>query len=113
MFIDILTIVVGTIRVTKDGFLVFSGKHDTKRYDHMCVKAFKNEYLVNVSFPLSDIRMVYKKRFNATNNALFLKIKDGQEIMLHFYDKNADSFLNTISSSVSVKKDSYSHYING
>ena len=85
MFIDILTIVVGTIRVTKDGFLVFSGKHDSKRFDHMCVKAFKNEYFVYLSFPLSDIRMIYKKRFNATNNALFLKIKDGQEIMLFFY----------------------------
>ena len=44
----------------------------------MCVKAFKNEEFIYFSIPLSDIKMIYKKRFNATNNALFIKIKDGK-----------------------------------
>lgn len=73
------------VRVTKDGFLVFNAKHDTKRFDHMCVKAFQNEYYLYFSIPLQDIRKIYKKRFNATNNAVYIKIKDGKELMFHFY----------------------------
>jgi hypothetical protein len=76
---------VGVVRITKDGFLVFSGKHDTKRYDHMCVKAFKNEYFVYFSVALLDVHKIYRKKFNATPNALFVKLKDGREIMLHLY----------------------------
>ena len=69
---------IGVVRITKDGFLVFNSKHDSKRFNHMCVKAFKNEEFIYFSIPLSDIKMIYKKRFNATNNALFIKIKDGK-----------------------------------
>lgn len=44
----------------------------------MCVKAFKNEYYLYFSVALSDILKIYKKRFNATPNALFVKLKDGR-----------------------------------
>lgn len=44
----------------------------------MCVKAFKNEYFVYLSVAVGDIRKIYKKRFNATNNALYIKMKDGR-----------------------------------
>lgn len=78
LYIDILTIVEGVVRVTKSGFIVFSGRHRDKRFDHMCVKGFKNEDFVYLSLPLADVRKVYKKRFNATNNAVFIKMKDGK-----------------------------------
>lgn len=69
---------VGLVRITKDGYLIFSGRHDSKRYDHMCVKAFHNEEYRYFSVALVDILKVYKKRFNATQNALFIKIRDGR-----------------------------------
>lgn len=47
---------------------------------------------------------IYRKRFNATPNALFVKLKDGREIMLHLYEKNADAFLSVIGNSVDIKK---------
>lgn len=65
-----------------------------------------------MNLALEDIRKIYKKRFNATNNALFIKVKDGKEYMLHFYLKNADALLNLISGSVKIKKDAFGNYLN-
>lgn len=79
----------------------------------MCVKAFKNEYFVYFSVALSDVHKIYRKRFNATPNALFVKLKDGREIMLHLYEKNVDVLLSVIGNSVDVKKESLSNYLNG
>lgn len=58
-----------------------------------------------------DIRKVYRKRFNATNNAVYIKTKDGREMMFHFYRKNADTFLNLLSPHVKVKLDPLSTYL--
>lgn len=48
-------------------------------------------YYLNI--PFGDIRKVYKKRFNSSNNALYIKTKDGKEMMFHFHLKNVDTFL--------------------
>ena len=40
-------------------------------------------------------------------------MKDGKEIMLHFYEKNVDNFLNIILNTISVHKDAYSNYTKG
>jgi hypothetical protein len=45
------------------------------------------------------------------NNALYIKGKDGTEIMLHFFAKNADSFLAAIDGLVKINKDSYGCYL--
>ena len=79
----------GVAWVSKEGFIVFSARHKDKSFDHMCVKGFKNERFVYLSIPIKDIRKVYLKRFNATNNAVFIKMKDGKEHLLHFYLRNA------------------------
>lgn len=100
------------MRITKEGVLIFSAQHKNKRFDHMCIKGFKNEYFMYVSFSLNDVRKVYKKRFNATNNALYIKLKDGKEYMLHFYEQNVDSFLSVIGGAVKVKKDAFGNYVN-
>lgn len=59
----------------------------------MCIKAFKNEMFYYLNIPFGDIRKVYKKRFNSSNNALYIKTKDGKEMMFHFHLKNVDTFL--------------------
>ena len=70
MYIDILTIVEGIVRITHDGYVVFTSRHRSKKFDHMCVKGYKNEQFFYLSIPFKDIHKIYKKRFNATNNAL-------------------------------------------
>jgi hypothetical protein len=103
---------MGTVRVTKDGFIVFTGNHTEKTYDHMCVKAFKNESFFYVKVHVSDIRKGYKKRFNAANNAVYLKVNDGRELMFHFYLKNIDAFINILEPTVKIRKDPYLTYLN-
>lgn len=44
----------------------------------MCVRGHQNEEFMYLAIRLSDIRKVYKKRFNASNTALEIKTKDGQ-----------------------------------
>jgi hypothetical protein len=55
----------------------------------MCIKAFKNETFYYLNVPFCDVRKVYRKRFNASPNAVYIKTKDGREMMFHFYRKNA------------------------
>lgn len=78
----------------------------------MCIKAFKNEVFYYFNIPLGDIRKIYKKRFNATNNAIYIKTKDGKEMLFHFYLRNVDAFLAIVEQYVKVKKDSFSNYVN-
>lgn len=44
----------------------------------MCAKAFKNETFYYYSIPFTDIKEIYKKRFNASNNAAYIKTQDGK-----------------------------------
>jgi len=90
---DVLSIVEGIIRITKDGYIIFVSKHKDKTFDHMCIKAFKNEVFLYISLSFTDVRKIYKKRFNASQNGVYIKTKDGREIMLYFYLKNTDAFL--------------------
>lgn len=83
----------GFISIDKEGYIIFSSAHRDKSFDHMCIKAFKNESFYYLNIPFSDVRKVYKKRFNSTHNAVYIKTKDGREMMFHFYRKNADAFL--------------------
>jgi hypothetical protein len=53
--IDLLTIVIGIVRITKDGFINFTSKHNRKVYDHMCIKAFNNEEFYYYCVHVSDI----------------------------------------------------------
>jgi hypothetical protein len=77
----------------------------------MCIKANKNETFYYISIPIWEIRTAFKKRFNATHNAVYVKTKAGREIMLHFYLLNADIFLNLLEGQVKIKRDSYSNYL--
>ena len=89
VWVDILTVVEGDIRILQEGSVVFSSRHRDKRFDHMCVKAFKNEEYYYVRIPFQDITEVYRKRFNATNHAVYFKTSQGTEMMFYFPHKNA------------------------
>lgn len=78
----------------------------------MCIKAFKNETFYYFMFALVDIRKIYKKRFNASNNAIYIKTKDGREMLFHFYLRNVDAFLNNLDNQVKIKADSFTNYLN-
>lgn len=42
-YIDILTVIQGVVRINKEGYIVFTSKHKTTRFDRMCVRGFQNE----------------------------------------------------------------------
>jgi hypothetical protein len=75
--------------VDRSGFIIFASAHRSRSFDHMCIKAFKNETFYYLNVPFCDVRKVYRKRFNASPNAVYIKTKDGREMMFHFYRKNA------------------------
>jgi hypothetical protein len=75
---DVLSIIEGVIRTTKDGYIIFVSKHKGKLFDHMCTKAFKNEVFLYIIVRFTDIRKIYKKRFNASQNGVYIKTKDGR-----------------------------------
>lgn len=91
--------------------MVFASAHGGRGFDHMCIRAFKNEVFYYQSMAFADIRKVYRKRFNATNNAVYVKTKDGREMMFHFYLKNAEAFLAALAPHVPVKHDALSNYL--
>ena len=118
LFLDILTVVQGTARVTRDGFIVFSSCHKTTRFNRMCIRSYQHEQFFHLSVPLSDLRKVRRKRFNASSSALELKLKDGREMLLYFYRREKDPlkrdiecFIAAMEGCVRVKKDGYSDYI--
>jgi hypothetical protein len=111
LFVDILTVVSGQIAIDPAGFIIFSSAHRGREFDHMCIKAFKNESFYYLNVPFGDVRKVYRKRFNATSNAVYIKTKDGREMMFHFYRKDVDAFLANLEGWVKIKRDSFSNYV--
>jgi len=119
VFIDILTVVQGLLRVTREGYIVFASRHKTMRFDRMCIRGHQNESFLYVAVSLGDIRKIRRKRFNATSNAIEIKTKDGQELLFYFYRKekdplkkrDIDCFISVVENYVRVKKDAYNNYI--
>ena len=111
LFIDILTVVVGYLSIKKEGTVLFTSAHNSRRFDHMCVKAFKNEQFYYLCMPFSDISLIYRKRFNASTEAVYIKTKEGQENMFYFPNKNTDQFLAAMEGVAEVKKDPYASYL--
>lgn len=85
LFIDLLTVIMSTIRISKEGFITIASKHSAKTFDHMCVKAFGNDYFLHITFHLREILFVRKRRFNQQNRTLEIRLKSGRIYLLHFY----------------------------
>ena len=114
-YLNLLTLVIGQIRLTSSS-IQFTMKHDSKVFDHMCVKAFKNEEFVSIMVDYSDIKIVKRRRFNQTMNGLEIRLKSGYGHLFYFYQGSIDKFLMSLNeiakkSFVTVVKDPYDEYL--
>ena len=114
-YINLLTLVVGTIKINTSS-IEFYGKHDTKAFDHMCVKAFRNEEFIYHCFAFADIKVVKRRRFNQSMNGLEIRLKSGYGYLFYFHEKNVEKFLAVLNdlaknNFVTVVKDPYDEYL--